>query len=111
GGRRGRRRRARTRAARRPARRGELVPRLTFPSFEPARARRVFLSGLGLVYACAFASLSVQIVGLVGEHGILPIADLLARTRDFAEKTGMLPQAHHALPTLSWLDAGDGLLR
>jgi hypothetical protein len=84
---------------------------LRLPHFEPERARRVFLAGLGLVYVGAFASLLVQIVGLVGEHGILPIADFLARTRDFAEKTGMLEQAHRALPTLCWLDPSDGMLR
>ena len=35
-------------------------------------SRWLFLRLLGLVYACAFASLAPQIVGLVGSNGILP---------------------------------------
>jgi len=42
-------------------------------------SRRLFLCLLGGVYFIAFASLGVQITGLVGSHGILPIADLLTR--------------------------------
>jgi hypothetical protein len=34
--------------------------------------RRALLAGLGLTYVCAFVSLAVQIVGLVGSSGILP---------------------------------------
>ena len=34
----------------------------------------LFRSFLGAVYLIAFASLSIQITGLVGSHGILPIA-------------------------------------
>jgi len=37
-----------------------------------SRARFVFLRLLGCVYFCAFASLVPQIVGLVGQNGILP---------------------------------------
>jgi len=33
----------------------------------------LFLRLLGLVYLIAFGSLSVQIVGLVGAHGLLPV--------------------------------------
>ena len=42
----------------------------------PARlaTRRLLLAGLGVSYAAAFASLAVQIEGLVGERGILPNA-------------------------------------
>lgn len=35
-------------------------------------SRWLFLRLLGLVYLIAFASLAVQITGLVGEHGLLP---------------------------------------
>ena len=34
--------------------------------------RRALLAGLGITYVCAFVSLAVQIVGLVGSSGILP---------------------------------------
>ena len=33
----------------------------------------VFLRGLALIYFSAFASMAVQIQGLIGENGILPI--------------------------------------
>ena len=35
--------------------------------------RSLFLRGLGLVYLIAFVSLAPQIIGLAGEHGILPV--------------------------------------
>jgi predicted DCC family thiol-disulfide oxidoreductase YuxK len=43
---------------------------------EPAShgwTRSLFLRGLGLVYLAAFLALAPQIIGLVGEHGILPV--------------------------------------
>jgi len=40
-----------------------------------ALSRRLLLSGIGAVYACAFVSLGVQLPGLAGEGGILPNAD------------------------------------
>ena len=38
----------------------------------------IFLRGMGLIYLIAFASLSVQIKGLIGSNGILPISDFFA---------------------------------
>ena len=57
-------------------------------SFEAERARRLFLSLLGLVFVAAFASLAGQIVGLVGEHGILPASEFLDEVRRYAESSG-----------------------
>ena len=37
------------------------------------RSRQLFLRLLGLVYLIAFVSLAVQIAGLVGAHGLLPV--------------------------------------
>ncbi len=76
------------------------------PAPEYVLTRWVFLRLLGVVYLVAFASLAVQIVGLVGENGILPAADFLERARE-----GMGPEAYRRLPTLCWLDAGDATLR
>ena len=45
---------------------------------ERALSRRLLLAGIGVVYACAFVSLGVQLPGLVGEGGILPNADFFA---------------------------------
>jgi hypothetical protein len=69
-------------------------------------SRRLFLRLLGVVYFIAFASLGVQITGLVGSHGILPIGELLARARATA---GI--EAFHALPTLLWFSSSDAMLR
>ena len=67
--------------------------------------RRLFLRLLGLVYLIAFASLAVQISGLVGEHGILPAERFL----DWAHSI-YGADAYRLLPTLFWLDASDPAL-
>ena len=38
------------------------------------RVAELFLRGLGGIYLCAFVSLGVQVVGLVGAQGIAPAA-------------------------------------
>lgn len=65
----------------------------------------LFVRALGLVYLFAFLSLRVQLLGLFGSHGILPAAEFLAGV---AERFG--PERYWLLPTLAWLDAGDGTL-
>ena len=45
------------------------------------QTRSIFLRGLGLTYMAAFASMAVQVDGLIGSHGILPAADYLDRAR------------------------------
>ncbi len=69
------------------------------------RVSAVLLSGIGLVYAIAFASLWVQIEGLVGSEGILPAAGWLEAVH---ERLG--PRAYRAVPTLAWLGASDAAL-
>jgi hypothetical protein len=68
-----------------------------------ALARWLFLRLLGGVYLVAFLSLSAQILGLVGERGILPAADAL---QDASSLYG--PYRYSRFPTLVWLDSGDG---
>src|SRR5687767_8196574 len=65
----------------------------------------LFLRGLGAVYLCAFLSLWVQVEGLVGSQGVLPIQPFLETAR---ERLG--PSAWLRLPTLAWLDASDAML-
>jgi len=73
------------------------------PTFR--RSRWVFLRLLGVVYLIAFVSLAVQITGLVGEHGLLPVRELLAQlhARDGAS-------AYYIAPTLVWLSPSDAWL-
>ncbi len=54
----------------------------------------------------AFASLAVQIVGLVGSQGIAPAAPALERIAGAAG-----PDRLRLVPTLLWLDASDGAMR
>jgi hypothetical protein len=68
-------------------------------------ARGIFLRSLGLVYLAAFLSLWVQVDGLIGSRGILPVSEYLAAVH---RVTGT--ERYYLVPTLCWLDAGDGFL-
>jgi predicted DCC family thiol-disulfide oxidoreductase YuxK len=65
----------------------------------------LFLRGLGLVWLAAFASLSTQVLGLIGSDGILPAATYLR-----AAHGDMGAAAYRVVPTLFWLDANDAVL-
>jgi lipase maturation factor 1 len=75
--------------------------------FRPAyyHARRWFLRLLGAIYLIAFASLWIQIDGLIGHNGILPVALWLEELR---ERFG--PEAYRLFPTLCWFNPGDWFL-
>src|SRR5690349_15152361 len=66
--------------------------------------RQVYLRLLALVYLIAFVSLWVQIDGLIGSHGLLPVRDWLDRVRQVD------PHAFSDVPTLVWLRPTDGFL-
>jgi predicted DCC family thiol-disulfide oxidoreductase YuxK len=79
---------------------GEDVRRPTY--FE---ARRWFFRSLGCIYLIAFLSLWMQLDGLIGEHGILPIAEYLpAASEHFGGNAPFL------LPTLCWFNSSDAFL-
>jgi lipase maturation factor len=66
----------------------------------------IFLRCLALIYFAAFASMSVQIDGLIGANGILPLTTKLsAWAQHFPDNKYWL------FPTLFWLDAADFTLR
>lgn len=65
----------------------------------------IFLRLFGAIYVAAFASLAVQIEGLVGQAGILPLRSYLG-----AAHQALGGAAYLALPTLFWLDPSDGAL-
>lgn len=65
----------------------------------------LFLRGLAVVYAVAFASLAGQIAGLVGSNGISPAEMLLEAVHAQIGSGGIL-----YYPTLAWIDPGDGFL-
>ncbi|MCC7164988.1 MAG: lipase maturation factor family protein [Anaerolineae bacterium] len=64
----------------------------------------LFLRALGLIYFIAFGSLAVQMLGLYGSQGILPIADLMGRQ-------SLSVGAIWRMPTIFWLNSGDLLLQ
>lgn len=65
-----------------------------------------FLRTLGLIYLFAFVSFGLQITGLIGSHGILPVADFLQAVR---ERLGL--SGYWRVPTLFWLNASDLFLQ
>lgn len=73
--------------------------------------RRAFLSCLGIIYFIAFVSLWVQITGLIGSNGILPVASQMAAWRQEASDAhvGLSRFLHE--PTLCWLSSSDAFLK
>src|SRR5438876_7435916 len=68
-------------------------------------ARRWFLRALGLVYLIAFVSLWVQVNGLIGSNGIIPVAEFLP-----AARAQLGDRAVSILPTLCWFNSSDAFL-
>ncbi|HEY2125495.1 MAG TPA: lipase maturation factor family protein [Chthoniobacterales bacterium] len=68
-------------------------------------ARRWFLRSLGLVYLIAFLSLWVQVDGLIGADGVLPVGGFLSMVH---ERLGS--GAFSVLPTLCWLNSSNAFL-
>jgi len=68
-------------------------------------ATLVFLKGLGLIYAVAFASLAVQIDGLAGSYGILPLVEQQANL-----KAALGAERFWTFPSLFWICASDAAL-
>ncbi|TAL77459.1 MAG: DUF393 domain-containing protein [Beijerinckiaceae bacterium] len=66
----------------------------------------VFLRLFGAIVICAFLSLKVQILGLVGHDGLLPLAPYLA-----AAHHGWGASAYWRLPTIFWADPSDLVLQ
>ena len=60
-------------------------------------SRWLFLRLLGVVYLIAFASLAVQVTGLVGEHGLLPARAFLERAALGLRGSGLPAPAHRLL--------------
>ncbi len=64
--------------------------------------RFIFLKFLGIVYFIAFLSLLIQILGLVGENGILPVKNFL----QFAQNN-FGSECYLFFPTLFWINNSD----
>jgi lipase maturation factor 1 len=65
----------------------------------------LFLRLFGLIYLCAFVSFAVQAQGLIGSHGILPVADLVSTLNHSAGA-----ERFRQLPMVFWLNSSDRAL-
>lgn len=71
--------------------------------------RSLFLRGLGLIYLIAFLSLFVQIDGLVGKEGILPVELALNAYKAGHPELSAIGRFLH-LPTMCWINSSDSFL-
>ncbi|HEX8521892.1 MAG TPA: lipase maturation factor family protein [Tepidisphaeraceae bacterium] len=86
--------------------------RLTGRDVVPQRyflTRTIFLRCLALIYIAAFASIRVQIDGLVGSNGILPAATYVAQAREFINAQH-LGRPWLLIPSITWYSATDAAL-
>jgi hypothetical protein len=65
----------------------------------------IFLRVFGAIYMAAFASLGVQVLGLIGHDGILPVGEYFA-----AAHRAIGNSAYHYLPSLFWMNSSDTAL-
>ena len=82
----------------------------TSPNSSPSTfvfAAWLWIRLLGIVYIFAFASLGLQIVGLIGHDGILPADAYMTRAAAALAGTDRL----RFLPTIAWLGTSDAFLR
>ena len=79
---------------------GEDVRRPTY-----FHARRWFLRFLGVIYLIAFLSLWVQVDGLIGARGLMPVPQLLTEAH-----AQLGSRAYLALPTLCWFSSSNAFL-
>jgi len=77
--------------------------RFVHPSYH--LTRWLFLRCLGVIYLIAFVSLWAQLKGLIGQHGILPAANLLSAVSQHFGSEG-----YRLYPTLAWFNASDHVL-
>jgi predicted DCC family thiol-disulfide oxidoreductase YuxK len=65
----------------------------------------IFLRILAFIYFIAFASLGVQVTGLIGERGIMPVGRYLA-----AISQNFGPRGYRMMPSIFWFAHGDRML-
>ena len=66
----------------------------------------LFLRLLGLIYLSAFVSFAVQAQGLIGSHGILPLAEFV---NNVAARFG--PERFYLVPMVFWLNDSDAAIQ
>jgi len=66
----------------------------------------LFLRLFGLIYLAAFVSFAVQAEGLIGSHGILPVAQLVTNANN-----SVGAERFYLMPMLFWWNASDFAIR
>lgn len=72
--------------------------------------RRAFLSCLGIIYLIAFISLWVQISGLIGSNGIVPVGQTMELFKRESSLMHFGWSSCWHFPTLCWFNSSDGFL-
>ena len=78
-------------------------------NYEPPRYELVaflFLRGFGLIYLAAFLSFALQAQGLIGSHGVLPLAELVD-----AVGAGAGRERFWFMPMVFWWNSSDVAIR
>jgi predicted DCC family thiol-disulfide oxidoreductase YuxK len=78
-------------------------------TYEPPRYELVaflFLRGFGLIYLAAFLSFALQAQGLIGSHGVLPLAELVD-----AVGAGAGRERFWLMPMVFWWNSSDVAIR
>lgn len=78
---------------------------------EHVLTRWLFLRALGLVYLVAFVSLWMQISGLIGHDGILPVDQFMSSVKQACDVRGIGAERFGMVPTLCWLNSSDSFLK
>ena len=73
--------------------------------------RRAFLSCLGVIYLIAFISLWVQITGLIGRDGIVPVSQTMTGLKKEAANAHVGWSRYYRVPTLCWFNSSDAFLK
>lgn len=72
--------------------------------------QRAFLNCMGVIYLIAFLSLWVQIAGLYGSNGIVPVRDSITALNEDAANANLGFSRYFHIPTLCWLSSSNGFL-
>lgn len=85
---------------------GRVWARMWEPPEDYRLVIQLFLRGIAIVYAIAFASMGVQVLGLSGSQGILPLVELQA---NLDAHLGL--RKYLAAPMVFWVSSADWVLQ
>lgn len=78
-------------------------------TFQFILSQQLFIKLLGFSYLCAFWSLFIQVLGLYGSQGIIPVQQTLQNMREIDQRKG--PLLYLRFPTFFWINSSDWSLK